>query len=137
MKNTNNHQGDCHVPKYEPLRLIVRAVLQKEEITEQDVKYLTQKAVALEMDPEEFRLLWESLLASKKRYRKGFLFRKQKNDEYITDQFDQDFDETFLTEEERNDKMMSEISFFGKILGGNSVIDEALSLVEKCKKVKI
>lgn len=137
MKNTNNQQGDCHTPKYEPLRSLARAVLQKSEILPKDMDFLTQKAVGLGMDPEEFRLLWESLAAAKKRACKGSLFRRQKYDDYFeTDQFNQDFDEVFLTEEERNDKMMSEISFFGKILGENSVLDEAISLVEKCKKVK-
>ena len=136
LKDTYNHQGDCHTPKYEPLRSLARAVLKKEKTTKQDIDYLTQKAVALGMDPEEFQLLWESLLASKKRACKGLLFRKQKYDDYFeTDQFNQDFDEIFLTEEERNDKLLSEISFFGKSLGETSVFaDEVLSLVEKCKK---
>ncbi len=138
LKDTNTHVEARHTPKYESLRSLARAVLQKSEILPKDVGFLTQKAVGLGMDPEEFRLRWESLLASKKRAGRGFLLQKRKYDDYFdTDQFNQDFDEVFLTEEERNDKMMSEISFFGKILGENSVFDEALSLVEKCKKVKI
>ena len=137
LKDTNTHVEARHTPKYESLRSLARAVLQKSEILPKDVGFLTQKAVGLGMDPEEFRLLWESLVAAKKRACKGSLFRRQKYDDYFeTDQFNQDFDEVFLTEEERNDKMMSEISFFGKILGENSVLDEAISLVEKCKKVK-
>ncbi len=138
LKDTYNHQGDCHTPKYEPLRTTVRAVLQKKKTDKQDLDYLTQKAVALGMSSEEFRLRWESLLASKKRACKGLLFRKQKYDEYFeTDQFNQDFDEIFLTEEERNCKVMSELGFLGKILGeSNDIIDNTLSLVEKAQKMK-
>ena len=136
LKDANTNVGSRHTAKYEPLRPLARAVLKKSEITPKDLDYLTQKAVGLGMDPEEFRLLWESLAAVKKRACKGSLFRKQKcNDYFESDQFNQDFDEVFLTEEERNDKMMSEIRFLGKILGENSVIDETLSLVEKARKL--
>ena len=136
LKDPNNNVGSRHTAKYEPLRPLARAVLQKNEITPKDLDYLTQKAVGLGMDPEEFRLLWESLAAAKKRACKSALFRKQKCDNYFeTDQFNQDFDEVFLTEEERNDKMMSELNLFREILGGDSVIDDALSLVKKAKKL--
>lgn len=136
LKDANTNVGSRHTAKYEPLRPLARAVLKKSEITPKDLDYLTQKAVGLGMDPDEFRLLWESLAAAKKRACKGSLFRKQKCDDYFeTDQFNQDFDEVFLTEKERNDKMMSEIRFLGKILGENSVIDETLSLVEKARKL--
>ena len=136
LKDTKTDTGGRRVPKYESLRPLARAVLQKSEISPKDLDFLTQKAVGLGMDPDEFRLLWESLAAAKKRACKGSLFRKQKCDDYFeTDQFNQDFDEVFLTEKERNDKMMSEIRFLGKILGENSVIDETLSLVEKARKL--
>lgn len=138
LKDTNTGKEACRAPKYEPLRPVARAVLQKEKVCKQDMDYLTQKAVTLGMSSEEFRLCWESLLASKKRAGKGFLFRKQRYDEYFeTDQFNQDFDEIFLTEEERNCKVMSELGFLRKILGeSDNIIDNTLSLVEKAQKMK-
>ena len=136
LKDANTNVGSRHTAKYEPLRPLARAVLKKSEITPKDLDYLTQKAVGLGMDPEEFRLLWESLAAVKKRACKGSLFRKQKcNDYFESDQFNQDFDEVFLTEEERNDKMMSDLNLFREILGEDSVIDDALSLVKRARKL--
>lgn len=136
LKDTNTHVEARHTPKYESLRSLARAVLQKSETTPKDLDFLTQKAVGLGMDPGEFHLLWESLAAAKKRACKGSFFRKQKCDAYFdTDQFNRDFDEVFLTEEERNDKMMSELNLFRKILGENSAIDDALSLVRKAGKL--
>lgn len=138
LKDTNTGKEACRTPMYDPLRPIVRAVLQKEKIDKRDMDYLTQKAVALGMSSEEFRLRWESLLASKKRAGRGFLLQKRKYDEYFeTDHFNQDFDEIFLTEEERNCKVMSELGFLGKILGeSNDIIDNTLSMVEKVHKMK-
>lgn len=47
LKDTNTGKEACRTPKYESLRPIVRAVLQKEKIDKRDMDYLTQKAVAV------------------------------------------------------------------------------------------
>ncbi len=122
-------------PKYEPLRPLVRAALEKEEASQQDLEYLIRKAMGLGMEPEEFRLLWESMLAAKKRAGKKSLFRGPNYDHYFeTELFNNDFDEIFLSAQERDKKMLDELNFVGKIFGeGNGLFDDMLSLFHKTK----
>jgi len=91
--------------------------LEKEEVSEQDMTFLTRKAIELGMEPEEFTLLWGSMVTAKKRAGKKSLFRKPNYDTYFSsERFNNDFDDIFLTQAERDRKMMDEMNVLSKFL---------------------
>lgn len=112
------------LPQVESLRPLVRSALMKDELSELDAGILIRKAVAVGFDAEEFGLLLDAMVAAKKRGAKKSLFRKPNYDDYFEFEFDDDFDKTFLTEEERKQKdraeldetikMMDDVSDFAK-----------------------
>ncbi len=112
------------LPQVELLRPLVRSALMKDELSELDAGILIRKAVAVGFDAEEFGLLLDAMVAAKKRGAKKSLFRKPNYDDYFEFEFDDDFDKTFLTEEERKQKdraeldetikMMDDVSDFAK-----------------------
>ena len=94
-------------PKYEGLRPLVRSALMQEEISEKTVETLRKKAVSLGMDADEFEIFFNGLLAKKKKAGKKPLIGKGEisYDKYFEgNDFDNDFDQAFLTEEERTAK---------------------------------
>ena len=97
------------LPQVEALRPLVRSALMKDELSELDAGILIRKAVAIGFDAEEFGLLLDAMVASKKQGTKKSLFRKPNYDDYFKFEFDDDFDKTFLTEEERKRKDLAEL----------------------------
>ncbi|MBO7570737.1 MAG: hypothetical protein J6T48_01140 [Bacteroidales bacterium] len=94
-------------PKYEGLRSLVRSALMNDEISEKTLETLRKKAVSLGMDADEFEILFNGLVAKKKKAGKKPLIGKGEvsYDKYFDGKdFDNDFDLVFLTEEERTAK---------------------------------
>ena len=94
-------------PKYESLRPLVRSVLMQDEISEKTVETLKKKAVSLGLDADEFEIFFNGLVAKKKKAGKKPLIGKGEisYDKYFeSNGFDNDFDQVFLTEEERLEK---------------------------------
>jgi len=91
-------------PKYEGLRPLVRSALMNDEISEKAIETLKKKAVSLGMDADEFEIFFNGLVAKKKKAGKKPLIGKGEvsYDKYFeSNDFDNDFDSAFLTEEER------------------------------------
>ena len=94
-------------PKYEGLRPLVRSALMNDEISEKTLETLRKKAVSLGMDADEFEIFFNGLVAKKKKAGKKPLIGKGEisYDKYFEgNDFDNDFDLVFLTEEERTAK---------------------------------
>lgn len=90
-------------PKYESLRPLVRSVLMQDEISEKTVETLKKKAVSLGLDADEFEIFFNGLVAKKKKAGKKPLIGKGEisYDKYFEKDFDNDFNQSFLTEEEQ------------------------------------
>ena len=122
--SAGGNENNTPLPQVESLRPLVRSALMKDELSELDAGILIRKAVAVGFDAEEFGLLLDAMVAAKKRGAKKSLFRKPNYDDYFEFEFDDDFDKTFLTEEERKQKdraeldetikMMDDVSDFAK-----------------------
>ena len=126
--NTNdidifNHSagGNGHktpLPQVELLRPLVRSALMKDELSELDADILIRKAVAIGFDAEEFGLLLDAMVASK-------------YDDYFEFEFDDDFDKTFLTEEERKRKGLAELDETMKMVEDVSDFAQKISKITK------
>lgn len=117
------------LPQVESLRPLVRSALMKDELSELDAGILIRKAVAVGLDAEEFGLLLDAMMASKKRGAKKSLFRKPNYDDYF--EFDDDFDKTFLTEEERKRKDLAELDDAMKMMDDVSDFAKKISDITK------
>ncbi len=102
-------------PKYESLRPLVRSVLMQDEISEKTVETLKKKAVSLGLDADEFEIFFNGLVAKKKKA------------------FDNDFDQVFLTEEERLAKKNKASE--KKNMKINDVVDKTKSIGEVIGKL--
>lgn len=102
----------------ESLKPLIRSILMKDEVTDKDRQILARKAVSLGLDADEVSIQFDSLEAAKKKKGKKSLFGKPKYDEYFEcGYFDEDFDDIFLTDEERMIKVKKENQDFGEELG--------------------
>lgn len=117
------------LPQVELLRPLVRSALMKDELSELDAGILIRKAVAVGFDAEEFGLLLDAMVAAKKRGAKKSLFRKPNYDDYF--EFDNDFDKTFLTEEERKRKDLAELDDAMKMMDNVSDFAKKISNITK------
>ena len=118
-------------PQVEALRPLVRSALMKDELSELDAGILIRKAVAIGFDAEEFGLLLDAMVASKKQGTKKSLFRKPNYDDYFKFEFDDDFDKTFLTEEERKRKDLAELDDAMKMMDDVSDFAKKISNITK------
>lgn len=119
------------LPQVEALRPLVRSALMKDELSELDAGILIRKAVAIGFDAEEFGLLLDAMVASKKQGTKKSLFRKPNYDDYFKFEFDDDFDKTFLTEEERKRKDLAELDDAMKMMDDVSDFAKKISDITK------
>jgi hypothetical protein len=119
------------LPQVEALRPLVRSALMKDELSELDAGILIRKAVAIGFDAEEFGLLLDAMVASKKQGAKKSLFRKPNYDDYFKFEFDDDFDMTFLTEEERKRKDLAELDDAMKMMDDVSDFAKKISDITK------
>ena len=119
------------LPQVEALRPLVRSALMKDELSELDAGILIRKAVAIGFDAEEFGLLLDAMVASKKQGAKKSLFRKPNYDDYFKFEFDDDFDKTFLTEEERKRKDLAELDDAMKMMDDVSDFAKKISDITK------
>ena len=119
------------LPQVESLRPLVRSALMKDELSELDAGILIRKAVAVGFDAEEFGLLLDAMVASKKQGGKKSLFRKPDYTDYFEFEFDDDFDETFLTEEERKRKGLAELDETMKMVEDVSDFAQKISKITK------
>ena len=119
------------MPQVELLRPLVRSALMKDEISEPDLSVLIRKALSIGFDEEEFRLLLDAMVASKKRGAKKSIFRKPNYDDYFEFEFDDDFDKIFLTEEERKRKDLSELDDAMKMMDDVSDFAKKISDITK------
>ena len=97
-------------PRYEPLRPLLRMVLMKDEMSDKDLEILKRKAVALGMDADEFELLFEGMVAAKKKYATKSMFAKVNYDAFFGDEddmgdemapFDTYFEASFYSDKEK------------------------------------
>ena len=106
-KNSGNpkeeQKNEIAVSKYEGLRSLVRSALMNDEISEKTLETLRKKAVSLGMDADEFEIFFDGLVAKKKKAGKKPLIGKGEisYDKYFEKDFDNDFNQAFLTEEEQ------------------------------------
>ena len=119
------------LPQVEALRPLVHSALMKDELSELDAGILIRKAVAIGFDAEEFGLLLDAMVASKKQGTKKSLFRKPNYDDYFKFEFDDDFDKTFLTEEERKRKDLAELDDAMKMMDDVSDFAKKISDITK------
>lgn len=99
-------------PKYDALRPLVRTALMKDETSERDMELMKRKATALGMDADEFEMRFEALVTSKNASnKKNLLGKKVNNGAFFKEDdleeetpFDKEFDQVFLTAEERHNK---------------------------------
>ncbi len=117
--------------RVEALRPLTRSALMKDELSEHDRTILTRKAVTLGLDAEEFGLLLDAMVTSKKQGGKKSLFRKSDYTDYFEFEFDDDFDETFLTEEERKRKGLAELDETMKMVEDVSDFAQKISKITK------
>ena len=117
--------------RVEALRPLIRSALMKDELSEHDRTILTRKAVTLGFDAEEFGLLLDAMVTSKKQGGKKSLFRKPDYTDYFEFEFDDDFDETFLTEEERKRKDLAELDETMKMVEDVSDFAQKISKITK------
>ena len=123
-------------PKYESLRPLVRSVLMQDEISEKTVETLKKKAVSLGLDADEFEIFFNGLVAKKKKAGKKPLIGKGEisYDKYFeSNGFDNDFDQVFLTEEERLAKKNKASE--KKNMKINDVVDKTKSIGEVIGKL--
>lgn len=123
-------------PKYESLRPLVRSVLMQDEISEKTVETLKKKAVSLGLDADEFEIFFNGLVAKKKKACKKPLIGKGEisYDKYFeSNGFDNDFDQVFLTEEERLAKKNKASE--KKNMKINDVVDKTKSIGEVIGKL--
>lgn len=104
---------NCASPRYEPLRPLLRMVLMKDEVSNKDLEILKRKAVALGMDADEFELLFEGMVAAKKKYATKSMFGKVNYNAFFGDEDDMDdemspfdtcFEAAFYSEKEKQCK---------------------------------
>ena len=100
-------------PRYESLRPLLRMVLMKDEMSDKDREILKRKAVSLGMDADEFELLFEGMVAEKKKYATKSLFGKVNYNAFFGDEDDMDdemspfdicFEAAFYSEKEKQCK---------------------------------
>lgn len=100
-------------PRYEPLRPLLRMVLMKEEVSNKDLEILKRKAVALGMDADEFELLFEGIVAARKKYATKSMFGKVNYNAFFGDEDDMDeemspfdtcFEAAFYSDKEKKRK---------------------------------
>jgi hypothetical protein len=96
-------KNEIAVSKYEGLRPLVRSALMKDEVSEKTLETLRKKAESLGMDADEFEIFFDGLLTKKKKAGKKPLLGKGEinYDKYFEKDFDNDFNQAFLTEEEQ------------------------------------
>jgi len=109
----------------------MRSALMKDELSEHDRTILTRKAVTLGFDAEEFGLLLDAMVTSKKQGGKKSLFRKPNYTDYFEFEFDDDFDESFLTEEERKRKNLAELDDTMKMMKDVSDFAQTISKITR------
>lgn len=106
-------EGNGASPRYEPLRPLLRMVLMKDEMSDKDIEILKRKAVALGMDADEFELLFEGMVAAKKKYATKSMFGKVNYNAFFGDEDDMDdemspfdicFEAAFYSEKEKQCK---------------------------------
>ncbi|MCR4873577.1 MAG: hypothetical protein K5885_08550 [Bacteroidales bacterium] len=129
--SAGGNEDKTPLPQVESLRPLVRSALMKDELSELDAGILIRKAVAVGFDAEEFGLLLDAMVAAKKRGAKKSLFRKPNYDDYFEFEFDDDFDKTFLTEEERKRKDLAELDDAMKMMDDVSDFAKKISNITK------
>ena len=82
----------------------------KDEVSERDLEIMKRKAVSLGMDADEFEMLFEGLVSKKQSAIRTNLFGKKIDDGDF--HFDMEFDELFISAEEKQLRDKKELDFF-------------------------
>ena len=153
MKNTISDRNEMSIGISISTDLALNRVFMKNQLPEADRDVLVRKAVAMGFEENEFLLLLDALITSMKHKvedydmeERGFFgsiiasmkrtFNKSSYSmsaykDYFEFEFDDDFDEIFLTKEEQKNKDQFDIDETNQLVEGMSKFSETISKITK------